>query len=85
MSVIAKSLMKWLAFANGAVNQVGIGRRAWGKYVGFNRNEQLFRCIGKLAQYRLTADDHKLFCTGDTRGSPNDMLKLWSLHGGGGL
>jgi len=76
MGVVAESLMKGRAFADRAVNQVGILGISQRINVRLNGNEEFCRCIWKLTQYRLTADDNEFFCSRDACGSPDDMLKL---------
>jgi hypothetical protein len=76
--------MKGRAFANGAVDQVGVGGIAQGEHLGLNGDEQLGGRVWKLAEHSLTADDDQLLYAGDARGGTDDVLKLRSLHGAGG-
>ena len=60
MRVIAKRLMERRAFANRAVNQIGIRRVEQREDIGFDGNEQFIRSLGKLSQHGLAAYDDKL-------------------------
>jgi hypothetical protein len=83
VSIVAECLMKWRAFSNGSINQVAIPRVAEGEYVGLDGNEQINGSLWKLAEDSLTANNDKFVSAGDSRGGPDDVFKLVSLHGGG--
>lgn len=82
--IIAESLVKGGTFANGSINQIGIGGITQREEIGLNRNEQFSRRLGELTKNGLTAHDDKFPSARDARRRADDVLKLWSLHGAGG-
>lgn len=53
VGVVAKGLVKGRAFANGAVDQVGVSRIPQREHVGFDGDEQFGRRVWKLAEQGL--------------------------------
>lgn len=80
--VITERLMERRAFADGAVNQIGIGGIAESEHVRLDGNQQVGGRVRKLPQHGLAADDYDFTRTGNANGRTNDVFKLRSLPGG---
>jgi hypothetical protein len=54
------------------------------KHIGLNGNQQFIGGLRKLSEQSLAANDDKFGRASDGSGGPDNMLKLWSEHGGSG-
>jgi hypothetical protein len=87
VSAISESLMKKGVPSpmDQSVNQITVRWITERKHIGLNGNQQFLGGVWKLSEQSLAANDDKFRRASDGSGSPNDMLKLWSEHGGSGI
>ena len=81
VGVVTEGLMKGRAFADGAIDQIAVGRVAQGEKIGFDGDEQFGGRMRKLAEHGLAADDDEFLRARDAGRGADDVLKLRSLHG----
>ena len=80
MGVVAKRLVEHRQLANGAVDEIGLGRSLARVDVGLNRHEQRIGSVRKLAEDGLAANHDEITFVGDRGGCAEDVLKGGAIH-----
>ena len=80
MGVIAKCLVEHRQLADGAVDEIGLGRSLARVDVGLNRHEQRIGGVRELAEDGLAADHDEVALVGNRGGCAEDVLKGGAIH-----
>ena len=80
MGAVAKRLLEHRQLADGAVDEIGLGRSLARVGVGLNRHESCFGGVRELPEDGPAADHDEITLVGDRGGCAEDVLKRGAIQ-----